>query len=186
MRIISGTLGGRVLKVPQNLPVRPTTDRTKESLFNIIGNTFDFEGLSILELCCGTGNIGIEFWSRGATEIVAVDKDKRCVQAVKNLYKEFDITGGTVLQADITKFVASNSGQKSFDIVFIDPPYAMANQSALLATIFAQKWCKAGGWVILEHTSMVSFEAEAYFLFCRKYGSSSISFFGEMTDDAHL
>lgn len=179
MRIISGTLGGRVLKVPSNLPVRPTTDRTKESLFNIIGNTFDFEGLSVLELCCGTGNIGIEFWSRGATKIVAIDKDKRCVQAVKNLYKEFEITGGTVLQADIVKFVAENRAQQSFDIVFIDPPYAMANQRELLATIFEQKWCKIGGWLILEHTSMNSYEQEPYFLFCRKYGSSSISFFGE-------
>ncbi len=179
MRIISGTLGGRVLKVPSNLPVRPTTDRTKESLFNIIGNVFDFEGLSVLELCCGTGNIGIEFWSRGATQIVAVDKDKRCVQAVKNLYQAFNMAEATVLQADIVKFVAQNPTQQAFDMVFIDPPYAMPNQTELLVTIFAQKWCKIGGWVILEHTSMTSFEQEPYFLFCRKYGSSSISFFGE-------
>lgn len=179
MRIIAGKLKGRVIRVPHHLPVRPTTDRTKESLFNIIGNTFDIEGMRVLELCCGTGNIGIEFWSRGATEIVAVDKDKGCVHAVKRLYEELKITGGKVVQADIVKFVAENRNEESFDMIFIDPPYAMPHQLELIETIFVQKWCKAEGWIILEHSSRISFEDAPFFLFCRKYGSSAISFFGE-------
>lgn len=182
MRIISGKLGGRVLRLPGNLPVRPTTDRTKESLFNIIGNHFDFEGLSVLELCAGTGNIGIEFWSRGATRILAIDKDKRCVAAVKHLYQSLNINEARIQQADIVKFVSQNTEHQQFDIVFLDPPYAMPLQDALIETILTQGWCKESGWIILEHSSLLDFSHVSAFQFCRKYGSSSISFFGKSFD----
>ena len=182
MRIIAGKLGGRVLKVPNNLPVRPTTDRTKESLFNIIAAQKDMEGMEILDICCGTGNIGIEFFSRGATKIVSVDKDRRCVAAVKNLFETLNVENGKVIQADMLKFVENPfkflGDSAPFDIIFIDPPYALPNQGAIIQKLFSFSILKEDGWIILEHSSLLSFSTIEFHLFTRKYGSSSISFFG--------
>jgi 16S rRNA (guanine(966)-N(2))-methyltransferase RsmD len=187
MRIIAGKLGGRVLKVANNLPVRPTTDRTKESLFNIIGNHFDFEGLKVMDICCGTGNISIEFASRGAEFVLSVDKDKKCVLALKQLIKSLDLSEITVIQGDIEavlkpnflKFglASQNIENESIDIIFIDPPYALPQQAEMVSKILKMNWLKPEGWLILEHSSILSFEDVEGFWDCRKYGSSSISFF---------
>jgi 16S rRNA (guanine966-N2)-methyltransferase len=182
MRIISGKLGGRVLKVPAGLPVRPTTDRTKEALFNMLAHRFDFEGLTVLDLFCGTGNISLECFSRGAENIIAVDKDKRCVQAVKQFFKDFEVQKGQVIQADVftfaTKIETTLANAIPFDLIFLDPPYAIANQVALVQTLLNKNILAPEGWLIIEHNSVFSFEQEEKFLFVRKYGSSSLSFFG--------
>ena len=73
MRIISGTYGGRRLSPPKNITARPTTDFAKESLFNLLNNRMDFEGIDVLDLFAGTGGIGIECISRGAREVTAVE-----------------------------------------------------------------------------------------------------------------
>lgn len=192
MRIISGKLGGRTLKVANNLPVRPTTDRTKESLFNIIGNHFDFEGLNVMDICCGTGNISIEFASRGANFILAVDKDKRCVTALKQLVKTLNLNEITVIQGEIeavlkpnfTKFGLIPQEIENIDIIFIDPPYALPQQTEMVSKILEMNWLKPEGWLILEHSSLLSFEEVAGFWDCRKYGSSSISFFSPVNKES--
>ena len=78
MRIISGTHKGRILTPPNTLPVRPTTDRAKEGLFNILDNRYFFKGKNVLDLFSGTGNIAFEFASRGAENITAVDQHFHC------------------------------------------------------------------------------------------------------------
>ena len=83
MRIISGKYKGRRINPPKNLPVRPTTDMSKESLFNILNNHFNFHGLKVLDLFSGTGNISYEFGSRGAGPITSVDGDFGCVNFIK-------------------------------------------------------------------------------------------------------
>jgi len=83
MRIISGIHKGRVVHPPKNLPVRPTTDFAKESIFNILNNHFEFEGLKILDLFCGTGNITYEFASRECGDITGVDSNYSCCEFVK-------------------------------------------------------------------------------------------------------
>ena len=84
MRIISGRHKGKRLTAPKNLPVRPTTDRCKEALFNILNNHYHFEDLSVLDLFSGTGNIAYEFASRGADKVVCVDQNKNCVRFIQN------------------------------------------------------------------------------------------------------
>ena len=79
MRIISGTFKGRRLNPPKGLPVRPTTDRVKESLFNILRHRFELDEVSVLDLFCGTGNMSMEFASRGAQKIVSVDANELLV-----------------------------------------------------------------------------------------------------------
>jgi 16S rRNA (guanine(966)-N(2))-methyltransferase RsmD len=85
MRIIGGTHRGRVITAPKNLPVRPTTDFAKESLFNILNNEIDFEECDILDLFSGTGNITYEFASRGAKHITCVDVNVKCCSFIKKI-----------------------------------------------------------------------------------------------------
>ena len=87
MRIISGKYKGRRLVAPKNLPVRPTTDMSKESLFNILNNHFHFSEVKVLDLFSGTGNISYEFGSRGSSEITSVDADFGCVNFIKKTAK---------------------------------------------------------------------------------------------------
>ena len=91
MRIISGKHKGRRLVAPKNLPVRPTTDMCKESLFNILNNYFNLHGLKVLDLFAGTGNISYEFASRGAGPITSVDGDMGCVNFIKKTSTDLDL-----------------------------------------------------------------------------------------------
>ncbi|RYE19877.1 MAG: 16S rRNA (guanine(966)-N(2))-methyltransferase RsmD, partial [Sphingobacteriaceae bacterium] len=85
MRIIGGRLKGLRINPPNNLPVRPTTDLAKEALFNILNNLLDFEGLKVLDLFSGTGNIAMEFASRGAEKVIAVDRAAQCIFYLKDM-----------------------------------------------------------------------------------------------------
>ena len=83
MRIISGSHKGRRILAPKKLPVRPTTDRSKEGLFNILQHRLNFKSLHVLDLFSGTGNISYEFASRGVVNIAAVDQNRNCVNFIK-------------------------------------------------------------------------------------------------------
>ena len=82
MRIISGLYKSRRITAPKNLPVRPTTDMAKESLFNILNNLYYFDAVSVLDLFAGTGNISYEFSSRGTRNITCVDQDLGCIKFI--------------------------------------------------------------------------------------------------------
>ena len=87
MRIISGKYKGRRISAPKNLPVRPTTDMSKEALFNVLNNRFNFSELKVLDLFAGTGNISYEFGSRGCESITSIDGDMGCVNFIKKTAK---------------------------------------------------------------------------------------------------
>ena len=120
MRVITGTARGRRLKELEGLETRPTTDRVKEGLFNII--QFDIEGRRVLDLFAGTGQLGIEALSRGARSAVFVDARRDAAATVKENLK---ITGlsdrARVVQGDAMSFLASC--REKFDHIFLDPPY---------------------------------------------------------------
>ena len=119
MRVISGTARGRRLREPKDYSVRPTTDKVKESIFNIV--QFDIEGRRVLDLFAGSGQLGIEALSRGAAYCVFVDKAADSLRLVRENLK---ITG----VADRARVTAGDSlaylaGAEKFDLIFLDPPY---------------------------------------------------------------
>ena len=120
MRVISGTARGRRLKELQGMDTRPTTDKVKESMFNII--QFDLEGRKVLDLFAGTGQLGIEALSRGAAHCTFVDTRRDAVALVK---ENLNATGfsqqASVFQSDSLAFLSSC--REKFDIIFLDPPY---------------------------------------------------------------
>ncbi|PLW94780.1 MAG: 16S rRNA (guanine(966)-N(2))-methyltransferase RsmD, partial [Marinilabiliales bacterium] len=91
MRIIGGKYGRRIIKPPKNLPVRPTTDLAKESLFNILRHKIDFDGKMALDLFAGTGSISYEFVSRGCAEVLSIDQNYKCIQFIKDTMRDFDM-----------------------------------------------------------------------------------------------
>jgi 16S rRNA (guanine966-N2)-methyltransferase len=120
MRVISGTARGRKLKEPVGMDIRPTTDRIKESVFNII--QFDIEGRRVLDLFAGTGQLGIEALSRGAKSAVFVDESAAAVRFVRENIKcaGLEEADARVVRSAAQSFI--RRGEK-FDLVFLDPPY---------------------------------------------------------------
>jgi 16S rRNA (guanine966-N2)-methyltransferase len=133
MRIISGIFKGRNLRTPSvKDAVRPTTDRARETLFNILTSRFNFDGKKCLDLFCGTGSFGIEFISRGGQECKFVDLDIRVVKqniGLLNLSSEC-----SVIRNEAVKFLQINKEEK-FDFVFADPPYKFSNYGKLLDAV---------------------------------------------------
>lgn len=176
MRIISGKYKGRRINPPKNLPVRPTTDMSKESLFNILNNYFNFSELRVLDLFAGTGNISYEFASRGSGPITSVDGDFGCVNFIKKTAKEFDFDI-TAIKSDVFKFLEKSKA--SYDIIFADPPYGMEKKDfeKIVELVFQNELLETDGMMIIEHSKHTPINHMDNFSFFKNYGGSVFSFF---------
>ncbi|MBA5791304.1 RsmD family RNA methyltransferase [Flavobacterium sp. xlx-214] len=176
MRIVSGKFKGRRITPPKNLPVRPTTDLSKEALFNILNHQFSFRELNVLDLFAGTGNISYEFASRGAEPITCVDGDLGCVNFIKKTAKEFDMDI-TAIKSDVFKFLERS--KMKYDIIFTDPPYDFTQEQfdTIQKLIFANDLLQPDGLLIIEHSQYTKMEHLEHFTNSRKYGGSIFSFF---------
>ena len=174
MRIIAGELRGRRLHPPTNLPVRPTTDLARESLFNILRNKVDFDEISVLDLFTGTGSISFEFISRGVKQAMAVDADQRCIDFIKQAAKEFEIDNLFAMRSDA--FIFLGRSQMSFDLVFADPPYDL-RQFDIIPDLVLKSFVKPGGLFVLEHAKEHSFKEHPLFVEQRNYGKVNFTFF---------
>lgn len=175
MRIISGTLKGRKLHPPVNLPVRPTTDQAKEALFNILNNELDYFEARALDLFSGTGSISFELYSRGCAEIHAVDQNWKCVQYILQVKKDLSIEALSVHKANVFTWLAMP--HKSFDFIFADPPYDLPNQEKIIELVVTNGLLKSGGLFVIEHDKRQSFNHLELFSEQRHYGKVNFSFF---------
>ncbi|MGE3800963.1 MAG: 16S rRNA (guanine(966)-N(2))-methyltransferase RsmD [Candidatus Kapaibacterium sp.] len=136
IRIIGGDLRGRRMSVPDLPGLRPTTDRVRESVFNILATRIDFEDCSVLDLFAGSGALGIEALSRGAKNVLFVEKNRRALSAIGENLKEFGVAErGELLSLDAMRFLEMNRKEEKFDLIFADPPYAAPFFNNLLRTI---------------------------------------------------
>lgn len=176
MRIISGTLKGKRIQAPKNLPVRPTTDMAKEALFNILNNRFYLDQLSVLDLFAGIGSISLELASRGCTDITAVDRNRGCVKFLDKTSTELNLDLRLV-QKDAFSFLEQN--KLDYDLIFADPPYDMEVKDfeRLIDLVRKNKALRPEGIFVMEHGTQKDFSDQAGFLESRKYGSSVFSFF---------
>lgn len=176
MRIISGKYKGRRISPPKNLPVRPTTDMSKEALFNVLNNHFNFSGLKVLDLFAGTGNISFEFASRGTGNITSVDADFGCVKFIKQTATEFDFNIAAI-KSDVYKFLEKHSA--TYDIIFADPPYGLDQQAfeKIVAMVFEKGLLDPEGMMVIEHSKYTKMEQLENFSFQKSYGGSFFSFF---------
>jgi 16S rRNA (guanine966-N2)-methyltransferase len=183
MRIVAGDLRGRRLKPPTNLPVRPTTDFAKESLFNILRNRIDFNECCGLDLFCGTGSISFEFISRGMKQMTAIDSNIRCIDFINKTKEEFKVENLFTLRSDVFVFLGRSKMQ--YDVIFADPPYDMNNFN-LVPELVLKSFLKPDGLFVLEHSREHSYTDNPFFVEHRNYGKVNFTFFKNTIKDPIL
>jgi 16S rRNA (guanine966-N2)-methyltransferase len=178
LRIIAGCAKKMRLKVPSGWDGRPTSDRVKEALFNILGDMVPES--EVLDLFAGTGNIGIEALSRGAKSAYFVEKDLQAIKAIKDnlayskLIEKADIDG-----RDVARALPGLAGRK-FDIIFLDPPYEKGFEVSVICKIFELELLSIDGIIVAESSKRISLPLEIMGFSLtdqRRYGDTLLSFF---------
>ena len=178
MRIISGRFKGHRLVSFQADHIRPTTDRVKESVFNILQAYFD--GSSVLDLFAGTGNLGIEALSRGAARVQSVESNKKSLSILKENLTKLKIADEVkVHPIDVFQFLKKYQGE-AFDIIFIDPPFTQALAHDVMSALAVSNVFNENTWVIIEssdHERLDSEYSQLKRLDQRDFGDKKVSFF---------
>ena len=184
MRVIAGTAKRIPLIAPKTAITRPTADRAKESLFNILAA--ELHGAHFLDIFCGSGAIGIEALSRGAEKAVFIDNNANAVSALKeNLAKTKLAHKAEIIEATAEAALARLAENRKFDIIFLDPPY----DSDLLEKTFAQvkdSGLLAGGGKIIAETDSKNYRIDVLaksFTSHRIYGRTRFSFYSETSEE---
>ena len=175
MRIISGRLRGKRIKIPKNINVRPTTDQSKEAIFNILANRYDLSEIKVLDLFSGTGSMSFEFSSRGVKTLYSIDKNYNSTKFIKNFSDENNLNIN-VLKKDI--FKSNLETNIKFDLVFADPPYSNNEKyyTNLLSLLRKKISNSSGSLLILEHPENINLKKDENIIEERKYGGCSFSF----------
>lgn len=180
MRVISGKVRGLKLNTPKNEDVRPTTDRVKESLFNMI-SPYIMDS-NVLDLFAGTGSLGIECLSRGAQRCVFVDVSKESISIIKsNITKARVENESIVLNLDFKDAISKLKVQKNkFDVIFMDPPYYKNMFIDALEKIDNADLLEEEGIIVIEHDSKENFPEKIERLEkhkVKKYGNTTLTFY---------
>ena len=181
MRVIGGRAKGRRIKVPKVRALRPTADRVKEALFNILPH--DLSGLKVLDLFAGTGNLSLEALSRGAAEAVLVEASRGAARAIRENLQTLGFSGKSqiwIIPVLRSLRLLSRRGE-TFDLVFLDPPYERDWVRKTLRAIALQGLLREGGTLVVEHGVREKVEVDYGPLTLkdqRRYGTTLLSFFG--------
>ncbi len=187
-RIIAGSAKGRRLLTPKGQLTRPTTEKTREAFFSTIaswaGTISDpvdvhFNGLAFLDLYSGSGAIGLEAASRGASRVVLVENDPKAIAVIKNNIKSTRLKAN--LQAKTVQKVLSDRAPKAFDVIWMDPPYLAENEEIeeLIATLWRNDWLVHDGLIAVErpYQSAPLQVADATEHWSKRYGDTCIYYF---------
>ena len=178
MRVIGGTARGVRLVAPKGEKTRPTADRVKESLFNILGGRP--QGAQVLDLYAGSGSLGIEALSRGAARAVFVEADRRCAEIVReNLRRAKFDDRAEVLAARVPLPPPLRRRLGRYDLIFLDPPYERGEVARALRWIEEEELFAPGGWVVVERSAKEDIPSDLTKLVPlgeRAYGGTVISF----------
>lgn len=153
MRIVAGKYRGFVFPKAKGYTVRPTTDRAKESLFNVLHHRIHWDEVEVLDLFSGTGNVGAEFLSRGVQHVTSVDTSGKSVSYIKRVKDELQARNWTVIRKDVFQFITDSSYDSA--IIFADPPYTFGKYPELLNALVHEQDSGSGGIVIIEHPTHV-------------------------------
>jgi 16S rRNA (guanine966-N2)-methyltransferase len=175
-RIIAGEYGGRRIQTPKGDGTRPTSDRVREALFSSLESELGgFEGVRVLDLFAGSGALGIEALSRGAEHAVFVEASQQAAAVVKRNLTDLGASG-TVVRSKAERFVVDGDADL-FDLVFVDPPYAMASaQVTALVDAVKESFAAEGALFVVERATRDPFvwPDDAEGLRSKKYGETSL------------
>ncbi len=169
MRVVAGTLGGRVLRAPRGSDTRPTSDRVREALFSILASVADAR---VLDLFAGSGALGIEALSRGAAQATFVDSAAPAIAAVRHNLVELGLEADVIKLPALRALACTPVADHQYDLVFLDPPYRMASTlgpqlSTALPPILAE-----GARVVVESDRRNPLELDMTLLRERQYGDT--------------
>jgi 16S rRNA (guanine(966)-N(2))-methyltransferase RsmD len=179
MRIIGGKYKGRRIDPPKGIEARPTTDYAKEGLFNILQHSVPLEGIRLLDLFSGTGNISLEFLSRGAENVLSVEQDRTLFTYQQALARKLEETNWQMVKADVFSFLATHRG--TYDIIFADPPFRMEAFDRIPTLVRDGDLLAEDGLLIVEHPGEVDLSNDPWFWKHRPYGNVHFSFFRRPT-----
>ena len=175
MRIIAGNHKGKKLKEFKGQEVRPTSDRAKEALFSILSTTV--LNSCFLDLCCGTGSVGLEAYSRGAKEVVFVDKSPKSIELAKQNAQSIGLNNEFVISDAVNYILKTN---KKFDLIFFDPPYAFSEIEIVLNAVKKCKILKDGLFIYERDCKNQPKQVSGFEIVdSRKYGVAVFDFYKE-------
>lgn len=184
MRIIGGEYKSRTILMPKGVDIRPTQDKVREAVFNILG---DVSGKRVLELFAGSGAFGIEAISRGARDVTFVDNNFKCSQTIKSNLESLGVNESKydIIRANALGMLPRLAKQEEkFDIVFLDPPYYKTIAKNCLINIDAYDILSPVGLIIIEHFKKDALDAELerlVFVDQRRYGDTVISIYRKIS-----
>jgi 16S rRNA (guanine(966)-N(2))-methyltransferase RsmD len=175
MRIIAGDFRGRLLESVHDLSVRPTTDRAKQTIFDILANRTVFDDLEVLDLFAGSGSLGLEAISRGVRSVTFIDKSKKSLEVIeKNVASLGCESRCSVYQADVFWYLKNM--KRVYDVIFVDPPYKLENISLLPNAIYDSGAVRHGTSVVMEHSreSIIELDEQKYEILKKPFGQTTV------------
>ena len=175
MRIIAGSRKGATIFAPKGMRTRPTGDRVREAAFNLIGPV---DGASVLELFAGSGAMGLEALSRGASQVVFVEADREACRTIKRNLDKLGLMGATVLCTDAVQALAAEAvAGRSYDLVLLDPPYRLFSSVHAALSRYLPAVLAEGGLVVVESAAAEEPELPLAKRTSRRYGSARVTVF---------
>ena len=152
-RIVAGAARGRQLAVPPR-GTRPTTDRVRESVFNVLAARLDFEGLRVLDLFAGSGALGLEALSRGARSVLFIESDRRAAEVIDRNIATVGLSGTAVRRGAVAAVLGAGTAIP-MDLVFADPPYEIGNTEveSVLSALGSRGWLASGAVAVVERSA---------------------------------
>ncbi|MCH8568414.1 MAG: 16S rRNA (guanine(966)-N(2))-methyltransferase RsmD [Balneolales bacterium] len=176
MRIITGTLKGRKFDVPKDVHVRPTSDRAKEGLFNVIEARKYIRATKVLDLFGGSGNLSFESISRGASHVTIVETSNEACKHIEKTARKFGIENQiNVINMPVERFINGNGN--FYDFIFADPPYDWPEIPEMIERLLTGNWLNPEGWLIVEHDVRHLFHEHPHCVFTKPYGRTIVSIF---------
>ena len=152
MRIISGKFGGRTIKFPNSKLVRPTTDKVKESLFNYLVHSIDFDGIKVCDIYAGSGSLGLEALSRGAAEVHFVEKDFHVEKTLEANISSLEAKNECkIFRMEAVKFSRISEHDK-YDLILADPPFFKDDVHSLVDNLIERNYLNENGMMIIERS----------------------------------
>lgn len=175
MRVIAGSRKGHTIAAPHGLDTRPTSDRVRENAFNLVG---PLDEATVLDLYAGSGAMGIEALSRGASRAVFVERDADAVRTIERNLDRLRLTGARVVRGDVIATLAQETAAgRKYDLVLVDPPYGMYPELQSQLARHLPLLLAADGLLVVETDARVEPELPLPLRTSRKYGQARISIF---------
>jgi 16S rRNA (guanine966-N2)-methyltransferase len=175
VRIIAGSRKGHTIHAPKGLDTRPTSDRTREAAFNLIGPV---DGARVLDLYAGSGAMGLEALSRGAARAVFVESDRAACRTIEQNLDKLRLTGAVVVCGDAARSLAADAAAgEQYDLVLVDPPYRLFSEVESLLSRYVPAVLTEDGIVVVETSEREEPELELPKRTSRRYGSARLTVF---------